>query len=120
MIFTRKGEKLKKGQDGLPTSTILDFPTETSHAAAKMNSGKLNMGDYHLFQKPSTLMEFLISHHSYPGDLVVTPFGCSGSGVIAANKLNRRFVYVESNKNNFNYGSERIYRAIKTQSTKAG
>ena len=120
LVFCRKGERIEKGQDGLPVSTILDFPTETSSIAKKMETGKIEYGNYHLFQKPPELMEFLVAHHSYPGDLVVTPFGCSGSGAIAANKLSRRFVYVESNKNNFNYGSERIYRAIKTQSTKAG
>lgn len=120
LVFTRKGEKLKKGQDGLPTSTILDFPTETSHATVKMSAGKMNMGDYHLFQKPSTLMEFLVAHHSYPGELVCTPFGCSGAGAIAAHRLNRNWIYIESNKDNFIYGSQRINKALKMKSTKVG
>ena len=120
LIFTRKGERIRKGADGLPVSTILDFRTETSSMGKKMQSGQTEYGHYHLFQKPPALMEFLVAHHSYPGDLVCTPFGCSGAGAIAASKLNRRWVYIESNKNNFLYGSERIYKAIKTQSTKVG
>ena len=36
-----------------------------------MHSGTVKYGDYHMFQKPPELMEFLIRHHSFTGDLVV-------------------------------------------------
>lgn len=120
LVFCREGERVKKGQNGMPVSNLLNFSTETSGIGIKMGRGKIKYGDYHLFQKPSTLMEFLVSHHSYPNDLVVSPFGCSGVDVIAAHKLGRRWVYIESNKNNFLYGSGRIAQAIENQSTKVG
>ena len=43
---------------------------------------------------------------------VVEPFGCSGSGVIAAAKLNRQWVYVESNHNNYSWGSQRVIKVV--------
>jgi DNA modification methylase len=120
LIFARKNNKLGKYQDGLPHSDILSFPTETQHATRRMHSGKLEYGDYHMFQKPPALMEFLIQHHSFPGDLVVEPFGCSGSGVIAASKLSRQWVYIESNEKNYSWGSQRVMKAVSEQSVRAG
>lgn len=120
LLFTRAGLESKKYQDGLPHSDILSFPTETQHATRRMHSGKLEYGDYHMFQKPPAFMEFLIQHHSFPGDLVVETFGCSGSGVIAASKLNRQWVYVESNLKNYTWGSQRVMKAVSGQSVQAG
>ena len=85
-----------------------------------MHSGKMEYGDYHIFQKPSSLMEFLVKHHSFPGDLVVEPFGCSGSGVIAASKLNRQWVYIESNKENYQWGSQRVQEAVSKHLVQVG
>ena len=64
--------------------------------------------DSHLFQKPEILCEFLLNKHSYQGELVVDLFGCSGSFCIAAERLHRNWVYIESNEENFKWGAERI------------
>lgn len=120
LVFCRKGIKPKKYQDGLPHSDVLHFSTETKHVSKRMHSGKVEYGDYHIFQKPSTLMEFLVKHHSFPGDLVVEPFGCSGSGVIAAAQLNRQWVYIESNEENYLWGSQRVFKAVSGSSVQAG
>lgn len=120
LVFCRKGMKLKKFQNGMPHPNILDFPTETNQVTLKMNKGKMKFGDYHQFQKPPQLMEFLIRHHSYPGDMVVTPFGCSGVGAISALKLGRQWVYVEKNKNNYSWGSQRVMKALEESSVMAG
>jgi DNA modification methylase len=120
LIFTRTGVIPKKYQNGLSNPDVLHFPTETQHATRRMHSGKLEYGNYHMFQKPPALMEFLIQHHSFPGDLVVEPFGCSGSGVIAASKLNRQWVYIESNLKNYTWGSKRVMKAVSEQSVQAG
>ena len=85
-----------------------------------MHSGTMEYKNYHMFQKPPELLEFLVQHHSFPGDLVVEPFGCSGSGVIAASKLNRQWVYVESNKENYSWGSQRVMKAISKMTLQAG
>ena len=120
LVFCRKGTMLKKFQNGMPHSDILDFPTETNQVTLKMNSGKMKFADYHQFQKPPALMEFLIKHHSYPGDLVVTPFGCSGVGAISALKLGRQWVYTEMNKNNYTWGSQRVLKALEESAVMAG
>jgi len=120
LVFCRKGVKLKKYQNGKPHSDILDFSTQTSHVTKRMNVGKMQYGGYHMFQKPPELFEFLIRHHSYPGDLVVTPFGCSGSGALSAHELGRQWVYVESNKQNFSYGSQRLLKAVEESTMRAG
>ncbi|HNT34280.1 MAG TPA: DNA methyltransferase [bacterium] len=120
LVFGRSGEKLKKHQNGSPSSDILRFQPETRHATQRMHAGKLAYRDCHMFQKPPKLMEFLTQHHSLPGDLVVEPFGCSGSGVIAAAKLNRKWVYVESNHENYLWGSQRVRKALSEISVQAG
>lgn len=120
LLFVRAGLKPKKYQDGLPHSDVLHFQTESQRATKRMHAGKIKYGNYHMYQKPPALMEFLVQHHSFPSDLVVEPFGCSGSGVIAAAQLNRRWVYIESNRKNFLWGSNRILKAVSELSVQAG
>ena len=120
LVFGRKNIKPKKYQDGLPHPDVLHFRTETQWITKKMHSGKVAYGDHHMFQKPPELMEFLVKHHSFPGDLVLEPFGCSGSGVVAASKLNRKWVYIESNKENFEWGSRRVLKEVSELSAQVG
>lgn len=120
LVFGLKGAKPKKFQDGLPHSDILSYPTDTQRVTKRMHSGTMEYKNYHMFQKPPELMEFLVQHHSFPGDLVVDTFGCSGAGVIAAARLNRQWVYIESNRTNFSWGSQRVMETIKEPSFQAG
>jgi DNA modification methylase len=120
LVFGLKGSKPKKFQDGLPHSDILNYSTDTQRATKRMHAGRMEYKDYHMFQKPPELMEFLVQHHSFPGDLVVEPFGCSGACVIAAARLNRQWVYIESNKNNFTWGSQRVLKSVSEPSIQAG
>lgn len=120
LVFCRKGEIPRKFQDGNSSPDILSFETETNRIIGKMRSGEMEYGDYHMFQKPLALMEFLIKHHSYAGDLVVESFGCSGSASIAAAQLNRQWVYCESNRNNFIWGSQRLYKELESLHSQTG
>ncbi|MCD6346517.1 MAG: hypothetical protein J7L96_03755, partial [Bacteroidales bacterium] len=120
LVFIKKGEKVRRHEKGTPSSDILDFRTETMNVTRKMDTGKMGYGDYHQFQKPEALMDFLIKTHTYPGDLVVEPFGCSGSGVVSAIKHGRKWVYTESNQNNYAWGSGRIHKLISDFSVQAG
>jgi DNA modification methylase len=120
LVFCRKGESPQRFQDGNCCPDILDFPPMTNSVISKMRRGKMPYADYHMFQKPLELMDFLIKHHSYGGDLIVEPFGCSGSGCIGASKLNRQWVYIESNQNNYLWGSERVYKAISEMQLEVG
>ena len=104
----------------MPVSDILDFPTETQYVTTRMEHGTMAVGDHHMFQKPLKLMEFLIGQHSYPNELVCSVFGCSGVDVLASIKLNRQWVYIESNQENFMWGSQKIYKALKEQLIRVG
>lgn len=55
---------------------------------------------YHAWQKPLKLVERFVRHSTKPGDLVVDPFACTGSHLLAAASLGRRAVGCEINKEN--------------------
>lgn len=56
----------------------------------KVNAPDGRLGDrYHAWQKPDALAERLIAHSTNPGALVLDPFVCTGTFVIAAAKLKR-------------------------------
>lgn len=120
LVFIKKGEKVLRHEKGTPSSDVLDFRTETMNVTRRMDCGMMEYGDYHQFQKPELLMDFLVKTHTYPGDLVVEPFGCSGSGVVSALKHDRKWIYVESNQNNFAWGAGRINKIISNLSVQAG
>ena len=50
-------------------------------------------------QKPLSLLNRIISAASNPGDTVLDPFLGSGTSVISASRLNRRFIGIDSNAN---------------------
>jgi hypothetical protein len=120
LVFCRGDEILGKGQNGMPTSDVLDYPTETPYVTTRMEQGTMQVGDHHMFQKPQALMEFLIGQHSYPNELVCSVFGCSGVDVMASIKLNRQWVYIESNEENFLWGSQKIQKTLADQTVKVG
>jgi len=49
----------------------------------------------HPTQKPVALMENIIKHSSNEGDVVLDPFGGSGTTAVACKRLNRRFIGIE-------------------------
>ena len=120
LVFCRKGESANKNQNGMPVSDILNYPTETHSVTTRMEYGSMAIGDYHIFQKPQALMEFLIGQHSYPGELVCSVFGCSGVDVLAAIKMRRQWVYIESNEHNYSWGAYRVAKEIAEQSVMVG
>ena len=54
-------------------------------------------GGLHPAQKPVRLMEALIDLVTIPGQTVIDPFAGSGTTGVAANKLGRNFILMESN-----------------------
>ncbi len=112
LVFTRHGETLEWHERGQPRADVLEFDSMTLGATLSMDRGRQDYGSVHMFQKPHALCEFLVRKHTHPGELVFEPFGCSGSGVIAAGQLGRRWVYCESNDENFRWGSQRVQRYL--------
>lgn len=70
------------------------------------------MEQTHWWAKPAAMCELIVRLHSMPGDLVVDAFGCTGSMSLAAAKLGRKWLYIESHKRNYAAGVENIKTAI--------
>ena len=62
---------------------------------------------YHPWQKPDELAERFIRHSTKPGDVVLDPFACTGTFLVAASKLGRIGKGAEINPNNAKIALER-------------
>lgn len=57
---------------------------------------------------PEKLVEFFIKSFSNEGDLVLDPFGGSGTTALVANKLNRNYIIMEKMEEYYQLIQERI------------
>lgn len=62
----------------------------------------------HPTQKPVALMEFLIKTYTNEGDLVLDSFVGSGSTLVAAKKLNRKYIGIELDTKYYNICKDRL------------
>lgn len=62
----------------------------------------------HPHEKPLPLLELLIKHSTNPGDLVVDPFGGSGSLVRAAERTGRSGVAIEYDEKNYELANRKL------------
>ena len=69
---------------------------------------------WHPTQKPLKLVERIMSASSNPGDVVIDPFGGSGSTLIAAECLGRKSVIVEMDEKYVNAMTERFTNGKET------
>lgn len=67
----------------------------------------------HPSQKPEALIERIIVSSSAPGDLVIDPFLGSGTTAVVAQKLKRRWIGIEKNKDYAKMARARIRQAAK-------
>ena len=102
-ILHRNGDTLLN-HDGSSREMILRVPPVSWPALAH--------AQLHAYQKPLDLCEMLIRKHSRPGDLVFDACGCTGGMSVAAINCGRRWVYAESNQENFNIGKRQIAEKI--------
>lgn len=65
-------------------------------------------GKTHVAEKPGALAKIAIQAHTEPGEFVFDPFAGSGSTALAARELDRRFVLVERDKDEFEKMVERL------------
>jgi DNA modification methylase len=65
----------------------------------------------HPTEKPVGLLRYLIALFSHPGDLVLDPFGGSGSTGVAAVELGRSVVLIEREEDFFAAASNRVLRS---------
>lgn len=59
-------------------------------------------------QKPVELYNYLISHLTYPGDLIVDPFCGAGSSLVAATMCDRKFIGGDVDSDQVRYARARL------------
>lgn len=67
-----------------------------------------NYSRVHVNQKPVELLEYLIKTYSDEGDVVLDCFAGSGSTLVAAKNLNRRYIGIEKEENYYKIILERL------------
>lgn len=87
----------------------LDCPVMLEQFSVQdINAPDGRLGDrYHAWQKPSELAERLVRHSTKPGDLVVDPFACTGTFLLAAAKLGRQAIGCDISAENLTIAEQR-------------
>ena len=88
---------LAKGNPQKPARTIPD-----------VLEWKYTGNNLHPTQKPVSVLTPLVESFSNPGDLVLDPFCGSGSTLLAARTLNRRFLGIELSQKYFDLAEQRL------------
>jgi DNA modification methylase len=83
------------GSERYPTS-VLTFKTDKQKE------------HYHPCQKPIKLLEYLISTYSNEGDIVLDNCCGSGSSLLAASNLNRKYIGIEKDEKFYNISKMRV------------
>lgn len=102
LVFVPRGGELQN-HDGSCRSDVVRI--------APISPRYVNGHNHHLFEKPAELCQLLVGKHSDPGDLVFEPFGGTGAVSLAAATMGRRWLYSETNPQNFQVGAERLLKA---------
>ena len=118
----RPGDPYNKGKAHRPTevygtqvSTLvkndsgLRYPRTVIYFKTAESEGKV----YHPTQKPVALFEYLIATYSTLGDVVLDSCIGSGTTALAALKLGRRFIGIESDPKYVDIANQRINNLIK-------
>lgn len=63
---------------------------------------------WHPAPYPEQLVEFVIRCYSKPGDIVLDPYGGSGTTAVVADKLHRKYFLIERNKDYYDKAIQRI------------
>ena len=88
---------LAKGNPTKPSSTIPD-----------VLEWKYSGNSLHPTQKPVSILTPLIECFSVPGDVVLDPFCGSGSTLVAAQQVRRRYIGIELSKRYFDLAAHRL------------
>ncbi len=111
MIWATKGEKYARGytfnyQDlklqngGKQMRSVWRFPICNGDARKKGGDGK----KLHSTEKPLPLLQRIVAGCTKPGDLVLDPFGGTGTTGEAALRLGRRYFLIEQDTRYIEYG----------------
>lgn len=93
----------------LPESARKTFPFLVVPKPSKSEKGR---DCKHPTVKPVKLMSYLIAIGSWPGDLILDPFMGSGTTLVAAKKLGRRFIGVEISEEYCAIAVKRLWQGV--------
>jgi len=110
LVLKRRGD-MPLNHNNSPRGNVLRFPPVS-------RSGPSDQQE-HGFEKPVELCEFLIAKHSFEGELVTDLCGCTASMSVAAIRLNRRWLYCESNLANYRIGERRLAQILRGRRAEA-
>ena len=85
-----KAQKVYKDNLKFPISIIKCFTNNCNNQFQRIET--------HPTQKPIELMKYLVLTYSNPGDIILDPFAGSGTTLVAAKDLDRRFIGIELNQ----------------------
>ena len=114
-IGTTIADNMLKYGVGAYHEEVLGRYGQRSDNIFRIRSGLGDSG-FHPTQKPLLLMELLIELTTSEGDLVVDPFAGSGTTLVAAYRLNRRYVGFEYNQEYFRRAQTRLAESIREES----
>ena len=95
--FRNRHELIAHASDGVPlvsdrgTPNVLEFSTDDALVKVRKEPP-----EFHPSPKPVALMERLLAVVTDPGDLVLDPFAGGGATLVAAKRLGRRCIGIES------------------------
>lgn len=99
---------LGKAKKGVPLSDIWDIPYLNPKATERVG---------YPTQKPIHLLEKIISIVTDEGDTVLDPFMGSGTTLVAAHLMNRKYIGIDKSEDAISLAKKRIANPIKTEST---
>lgn len=102
ILYYPKASKseMNMGCEGLEEHQIVTFATAngTSGKPSSISVGRdTKYRNNHPTVKPITLMEYLIEMASKEGQIILDPFAGSGTTLVAAKRLNRKYIGIEKN-----------------------
>lgn len=96
-----------ESKKGVPLSDVWEIPYLNPKAKERVG---------YPTQKPVILLEQMIKLVTDPGDLVIDPFVGSGTTVVAAKMLNRKYIGIDQSKDAVELTKRRLNEMIKTES----
>lgn len=109
-----RGNKVKNGKMGKLTNCSENKVKEYNDTGYRYPTQVLKFqrdcltSNLHPTQKPVDLCEYLIKTYSNEGDLILDNCAGSGSTLVAARNLNRKFIGIEKEEKYFNIIKERL------------
>jgi site-specific DNA-methyltransferase (adenine-specific) len=105
--FNRQNNTRKPIKAYVSVSNGIRYPRQILNFPSKCNLPESERTD-HPTQKPLALAGYVIKALSNPGDLILDPFGGSGTTAIACHRLGRNFICIERDPEFYRKSVERL------------